>query len=52
MNTYIIFYQQGNNEDTRNYLELEAYSSSEAQAYVLDDLDNKFNVVSVYERVL
>jgi hypothetical protein len=52
MNSYIVFFQLGEDDLTRDYVELDAYSSSEAEAYVLDDLDNQdTNIISVWEKV-
>ena len=51
MKTYIVQIET-NDETNRQFVEYEALSSSEAQAYALDDLNDSQRVVSVWERVL
>ena len=49
--TYLVQIET-DNETNRQFVEYEAFSSSEAQAYAFDDLKDNQRVVSVWERVL
>ena len=52
MNRYLIFFQLGKDDLTKAYVEVDAYSSSEAEAYVLDDLDNQdTNIISIWRKM-
>ena len=53
MNEYIVFIEtEGDGEITRDWYEINALSSSEAQAYAMDDMQDNQRVVSVWQRVL
>lgn len=53
MNEYIVIVEtEGDGEITREPIEYNAYSSSEAQAYAFDDLQDNQRVISVWQRVL
>lgn len=53
LNQYVVVVEtQGDGEVTRDYVELEAYSASEAQAYAMDDITEDQRVHSVWQRVL
>lgn len=53
MNEYMVVIEtQGDSGATREPVEYNAFSSSEAQAYAFDDLEDNQRVVSVWQRVL
>lgn len=53
MNEYLVVIEtDGDGEITREPIEYNAFSSSEAQAYAFDDLNENQRVVSVWQRVL
>lgn len=53
LNEYIVIIEtEGDGETTRDWYEINAYSSSEAQAYAIDDIEENQRVVSVWQRVL
>lgn len=53
MNEYIVVIEtEGDGEITREPVEYNAFSSSEAQAYAMDELADNQRVVSVWQRVL
>ena len=53
-NEYVVVIdtEEENGETTREFVEYNAFSSSEAQAYAFDDLADNQRVVSVWQRVL
>ena len=52
-NEYVVVIETaGDGELTREFIEYNAFSSSEAQAYAFDDLADNQRVVSVWQRVL
>jgi hypothetical protein len=52
-NEYVVVIETaGDGELDREYFEYNALSSSEAQAYAMDDLADNQRVVSVWQRVL
>ncbi len=52
-NEYVVVIETaGDGEFTREFIEYNAFSSSEAQAYAFDDLADNQRVVSVWQRVL
>jgi hypothetical protein len=54
MNEYVavIETEQANGDIEREFVEYEAFSSSEAQAYAMDDLQDNQRVISVWQRIL
>ena len=53
MNEYLVVIEtEGDGEITREPFEYNAFSSSEAQAYAMDDLEENQRIVSVWQRVL
>jgi hypothetical protein len=53
MNEYIVIVEtEGDGEVTRDWHEISAYSSSEAQAYAMDDAEDNQRIISVWQRVL
>lgn len=54
MNEYVavIETEAPNGDITREFVEYEAYSSSEAQAYAMDDLQDNQRVLSVWQRII
>ena len=53
MNEYLVVIEtEGDGERTREPVEYNAFSSSEAQAYAMDDLEENQRIVSVWQRVL
>jgi hypothetical protein len=53
MNEYLVVIEtEGDGYVTREPIEYNALSSSEAQAYAFDDLEDNQRVVSVWQRVL
>ena len=53
MNEYIVIVEtEGDGHVTREPVEINAFSSSEAQAYAADDLEENQRVISVWQRVL
>jgi hypothetical protein len=50
MKTYIALIET--DQITRIFVKYEAYSSSEAQAYALDDIKNNQLLISIWEQVL
>lgn len=49
---YVVVIETEGDELNREFVEYDAHSSSEAQAYAFDDLQDNQRVVSVWERVL
>ena len=53
MNEYLVVIEtDGDGEVTREPVEYNAFSSSEAQAYAMDELEENQRVVSVWQRTL
>lgn len=53
MNEYMVVVEtEGDGCVTREPVEYNAFSSSEAQAYAFDDLEENQRVISVWQRVL
>ena len=52
LNQYVAVIETDDDELNRDFVEYEAFSSSEAQAYAFDDLKENQRVVSVWQRVL
>ena len=53
LNEYVVVIEtEGDGEVIREFIEYNAGSSSEAQAYAFDDLEDNQRVVSVWQRVL
>ena len=53
MNEYIVIVEtEGDGEVTRDWYEINALSSSEAQAYAMDDAEDNQRIISVWQRVL
>ena len=52
LNQYVAVIETDGDELNRDFVEYDAYSSSEAQAYALDDLQENQRVISVWQRVL
>lgn len=52
LNQYVAVIETEDDELNREFIEYEAYSSIEAQAYAFDDLEDNQRVVSVWQRVL
>lgn len=48
----VIETEETNGDVSREFVEYNAFSSSEAQAYAFDDLADNQRVVSVWQRVL
>jgi hypothetical protein len=51
-NQYIAIIQTDDEEMTRDIVEYDAFSASEAQAYAFDDLADNQRVVSIWLRIL
>ena len=51
-NSYMAIIQTDDDEITREIVEYDAFSASEAQAYAFDDLADNQRVISVWLRVL
>jgi len=52
MKNYIVLIEKDEDIFQRDFVEIDAFSSSEAQAYAFDDLKENERIVSVWERVL
>ena len=52
LNTYVAIIETEDDELNRDFVEYDAFSSSEAQAYAMDDLQDNQRVVSIWQRVL
>lgn len=52
MNTYIVVIQTNDDDIKTDFFEFQAHSSSEAQAYAMDDILENQIVLSVWQRVL
>ena len=52
MNTYIVVIETDEDQLNRSFIEYDANSSSEAQAYAFDDLEENQRVISVWQRIL
>jgi hypothetical protein len=50
MNDYLIFYQDGENDSTRDFVEVRAMDLEEAENEVLYNFPQK-NIISIFERV-
>lgn len=48
----VIETENTNGDITRDFVEYNAYSASEAQAYAFDDLSDNQRVISIWQRVL
>ena len=51
-NQYVAVIETADDELNRDFIEYDALSSSEAQAYAMDDLADDQRVISVWQRVL
>jgi hypothetical protein len=50
MNRYIVFYQSGEDESSRDYDEINANNASEAESQIAAYYPDK-NIISIWERV-
>jgi hypothetical protein len=50
MNSYIVFYQTGEDDLTRDYVEIDATDATEAETETMVNFPNK-NIISIWERV-
>jgi hypothetical protein len=51
-NQYVAVIEIDGDALNRNFVEYEAFSSSEAQAYAMEDLEENQRVISVWQRIL
>ena len=52
LSQYVAVIETADDELSRQFVEYDAYSASEAQAYAFDDLTEDQRVVSVWQRIL
>lgn len=52
MNSYIVEIETDDDPSNREFIEYEAFSASEAQAYAFDSLGDMQRIISVWQRVL
>jgi hypothetical protein len=52
LSQYVAVIETADDELAREFVEYDAYSASEAQAYAFDDLTDDQRVVSVWQRIL
>jgi len=50
MNDYIIFYQDSDKDETRDFVEIRAHDENEAEDQALQDFPDK-NIISIWEKV-
>jgi hypothetical protein len=50
MNTYIVFYQTGEDDLSRDYVEIDAIDAIEAETETLCNFPDK-NIISIWEKV-
>jgi hypothetical protein len=50
-NQYVAVIETKDDELNREFIEYDAYSASEAQAYAFDDLTEDQRIVSVWQRI-
>lgn len=49
---YVAVIETNGDELNRDFVEYDAFSASEAQAYAMDDLQDDQRVVSIWQRIL
>ena len=51
-NQYVAVIETDDDKLNRDFVEYDAFSASEAQAYAIDDLQDDQRVVSIWQRIL
>lgn len=52
VNQYVAVIETDDDKLNRDFVEYEAYSASEAQAYAMDDLQDNQRVISIWQQIL